>query len=195
MDSRLAEDILLRHGRLRAAMRQLPCAGAGAGWAMPGVGAGAGATGNAGGAGSAAAAGGAGSAAATGAADGGATGGDSTAGAGAASGDAAASAGAASGDATTCAGADALLIACASDMIYVTGRVINGYFYLPADGGEAPVLFVKKPVGLGAETFNSTIEVEYASKPELIPGILARKGRALPRRLLFEDDQVTCAEG
>jgi Xaa-Pro aminopeptidase len=72
--------------------------------------------------------------------------------------------------------------------------MVNGYFYLPADGG-APILFAKKPAGLGAEDFNGAIEVEYAAKPELMPGALARKGRALPKRLLFEDEQIPCAEG
>jgi Xaa-Pro aminopeptidase len=91
-------------------------------------------------------------------------------------------------------GADAMLLACVANMIYATGRVVNGFFYIAPDGA-APTLFVKKPLGLGAEAFDGIMDVEYVTKPESMPAALERAGRGLPRRMLFEDEQLSYSEG
>lgn len=81
------------------------------------------------------------------------------------------------------AGADGCLLNIDVNLYYTTGRVFNGYFYLPADG--EPWFFVKRPNGLTGEN------VEYIRKPEQIPDILRSKGAKLPKNLMLEGDEIT----
>ena len=83
-------------------------------------------------------------------------------------------------------GADGLLLTCVSNIIYTTGTVFNGYYYLPLKG--EPIHFVKKA---GVWEFKNT---EYLRKPEQIPELLSAKGIEAPSKLLIEDAQVTYAE-
>lgn len=83
-------------------------------------------------------------------------------------------------------GADACLIASNVNLYYMTGMIIIGYVYLPAEG--EPLYFVRRPVGL---TDNKAV---YIRKPEDIPAILQEKGLSLPHHILLEADQLTYNE-
>ena len=79
-------------------------------------------------------------------------------------------------------GADACLVTSNTNLYYLTGMVINGYVYLPAEG--EPLYFVRRPAGLEAP------KVRYIRKPEDIPALLKENGLNLPRLLLLEGDQL-----
>ncbi|MDR1356266.1 MAG: Xaa-Pro peptidase family protein [Tannerellaceae bacterium] len=68
------------------------------------------------------------------------------------------------------------------NLYYVTGRIYNGYFYLPAEGD--PWFFVKRPVGLSGE------HVVYIRKPEQMKEIFADRGLSMPDKLLLEADEL-----
>ncbi|MDR1556328.1 MAG: Xaa-Pro peptidase family protein [Tannerellaceae bacterium] len=77
---------------------------------------------------------------------------------------------------------DGCLLSVDVNLYYTTGRIYNGYFYLPAEG--APWFFVKRPDGLLGE------QVEYIRKPEQIAEIFAAKGLKMPEKLLLEADEL-----
>jgi Xaa-Pro aminopeptidase len=81
---------------------------------------------------------------------------------------------------------EACVLSTAVNVFYLTGRVYNGYFYLPAEG--EPVHFVKRPEGI---TFDNTV---YIRKPEQIAEELEKKGIALPKTVLLESDVVSYSE-
>ncbi len=81
---------------------------------------------------------------------------------------------------------EACVLSTAVNVFYLTGRVYNGYFYLPAEGD--PIHFVKRPEGI---TFDNTI---YIRKPEQIAEELEKKGIALPKTVLLETDVVSYGE-
>jgi Xaa-Pro aminopeptidase len=83
--------------------------------------------------------------------------------------------------------AEGLLLTVDVNLYYMTGVVFNGYYYLPAAGGEA-VLFVKRPVGLSGE------RLFPIHKPEQMPDIFAANGWKLPENLLLETDEISCNE-
>lgn len=70
---------------------------------------------------------------------------------------------------------DAILISTNANIYYTTGRVFDGYVYIPAEGG--PLYFVRKPVGLEGEG------VVKIHKPEQIMPMLAELGIAAPKKL------------
>ena len=78
---------------------------------------------------------------------------------------------------------DACLLNSFVNIYYLTGRIFDGYFYLPVEGD--PVCFVRKPVDFEAE------RVVFIRKPEDIPGLLGQMGLALPATLALEADQLT----
>jgi Xaa-Pro aminopeptidase len=80
------------------------------------------------------------------------------------------------------AGAGGCLLSVDVNLYYMTGRIYNGYFYLPAEG--EPWFFVRRPVGLHGQ------QLEYIRKPEQITGILADKGVQTPGKLLLEADEL-----
>jgi len=79
-------------------------------------------------------------------------------------------------------GIGACLLMGNENLFYVTGRVYNGYFYLPSKG--SPFFFVKRPVGLTGE------QVLYIRKPEDIPALLAQHGQTLPETIMLEGDEI-----
>lgn len=83
-------------------------------------------------------------------------------------------------------GMDACLLSVDVNLFYTTGRIYNGYFYLPTEG--KPWFFVKRPNGLSGE------QVVYIRKPEEIPGILADAGLQRPEHLLLELDELSYNE-
>lgn len=80
-------------------------------------------------------------------------------------------------------GADGCLLSVDVNLYYTTGKVFNGYFYLPAEG--APWFFIKRPNGLTGE------QVEYIRKPEQMTEIFAARGIPMPGKLLLEADELT----
>lgn len=83
-------------------------------------------------------------------------------------------------------GADGCLLSIDVNLYYVSGRIFNGYFYLPAEG--RPWFFVKRPNGLEGE------QVKYIRKPEQMPEIFAEYNIPLPRKLLLEADELTYSD-
>lgn len=82
--------------------------------------------------------------------------------------------------------ADALLISDNINLYYVSGRVFNGFCYLPAAGD--PIFFVRRPVGLEGEG------VVYIRKPEDIADYLATNALAKPDKLMLETDSISYNE-
>ncbi len=72
----------------------------------------------------------------------------------------------------------AMLVTSNANIYYTTGRVINGYVYIPADG--APLYFVRRPTGIEAP------DVIYIHKPEQIVDLLAGHGYGIPEAMGFE---------
>ena len=81
---------------------------------------------------------------------------------------------------------DACLLSIDVNLLYTTGHIYSGYFYLPVEGD--PWFFVKRPNGLSGE------QVVYIRKPEEIPALLAEAGLARPERLLLELDELSYNE-
>lgn len=83
-------------------------------------------------------------------------------------------------------GADAVLLTTSANLIYTSGRVFNGYFYLSGNGDV--LFFVKRPDRLKGEN------VLYIRKPEDIPALLQQRGLPLPRTLALEGDILSYNE-
>jgi len=81
---------------------------------------------------------------------------------------------------------EACVLTTAVNVFYVTGKVYNGYFYLPAEGNA--VHFVKRPEGIA---FDNTV---YIRKPEQITDELSNLGLPLPKKILLEKDVVSFGE-
>lgn len=82
--------------------------------------------------------------------------------------------------------ADGCLLTVDVNLYYTTGRIYNGYFYLPVEG--VPWFFVKRPNGLAGE------QVEYIRKPEQMAELFAAHGLQMPEKLLLEADELTYNE-
>ncbi|MCL2164628.1 MAG: Xaa-Pro peptidase family protein [Oscillospiraceae bacterium] len=89
-------------------------------------------------------------------------------------------------DSARAVGAQAMLVTCLSNLIYTTGTIYNGYYYLPVDGD--PIHFVIKT---GAFIHKNT---EFIRKPELILDLLAARGMRPPAAMLIEDTQISYSE-
>lgn len=74
----------------------------------------------------------------------------------------------------------ALLIADNANLYYLSGRVFNGWVYLPVDDALPVVWFVRRPAHLGGE------DVYCIRKPEDIPAHLAQAGLPMPGAVGFE---------
>lgn len=81
---------------------------------------------------------------------------------------------------------DACVLTTTVNVFYMTGKVYNGYFYLPAEG--RPIHFVKRPEDIA---FDNTL---YIRKPEQMPEELQKMGIPLPKTLLLETDAVSFGE-
>ncbi|WP_280749332.1 Xaa-Pro peptidase family protein [Parabacteroides sp. PF5-9] len=78
---------------------------------------------------------------------------------------------------------DGCLLTIDVNLYYTTGRVFNGYFYLPATG--EPYFFVKRPNGLSGD------RVFYIRKPEQLPELFRENRLAMPEKLLLEADELS----
>ncbi len=86
--------------------------------------------------------------------------------------------------------ADALILTLNADLIYASGTVMNGWFYLPTEG--APVYYYRRPSDFAA--WLPGFETVAVRRPEEIAEHLAAAGRPLPRRLALEGDVLPAAE-
>ena len=77
-------------------------------------------------------------------------------------------------------GIDAILVSDNANKFYTSGRVYNGYTYIPTEG-EA-MYFVRRPVELEGNG------LEYIRKPENIAEILIQKGFSMPSSIGLELD-------
>lgn len=77
-------------------------------------------------------------------------------------------------------GIDAILVSDNANKFYTSGRVYNGYTYIPTEG-EA-IYFVRRPVELEGDS------LEYIRKPENIAEILIQKGFSMPSSIGLELD-------
>jgi Xaa-Pro aminopeptidase len=83
-------------------------------------------------------------------------------------------------------GYDACLLTISVNLYYVTGKIFNGYFYLPVEG--KPLFFVKRPSGLTGDG------VFYVRKPEQILDCFKELSLPAPESLLLEGDELTYNE-
>lgn len=81
---------------------------------------------------------------------------------------------------------EACLISGTVNLLYISGRVFNGYFYLPLEG--EPIFFVKRPLGL------TDGNVVYIRKPEDIPAILNERRCIIPKSIGLENDMLSYNE-
>lgn len=82
--------------------------------------------------------------------------------------------------------ADGCLLTVDVNLYYTTGRLFNGYFYLPVEG--EPWFFVKRPNGLNGE------QVAYIRKQEQMPELFAANGLKMPEKLLLEADELSYSD-
>ena len=78
---------------------------------------------------------------------------------------------------------DACLISSFVNIYYLTGKIFDGYIYLPNEG--EPIYFVRKPVALEDE------RAIHIYKPEDISSLLKDKNVDLPKTIGLEADQLT----
>jgi len=83
-------------------------------------------------------------------------------------------------------GIDATILTTTVNLIYISGQVFNGYFFLPSEGD--PIFFIKRPLGLDG------INIHYIRKPEDIPAILSSKGIENLKNIAFESDAISYNE-
>ena len=81
---------------------------------------------------------------------------------------------------------DGCLLSVDVHLYYLTGRVFNGYYYLPAEG--APVCFVKRPNTLSGK------HIVPIQKSEQMADFFRSEGIPFPGRLLLETDEITYNE-
>lgn len=75
---------------------------------------------------------------------------------------------------------DAALITSNANLVYATGQLYDGYYYLPAEGDA--IVFVRKGGSLCGE------DVLRINRPEMIPQMLGDLGHPMPRSLALEDE-------
>ncbi|MGL5318270.1 MAG: M24 family metallopeptidase [Bacteroidales bacterium] len=83
-------------------------------------------------------------------------------------------------------GVEACLLSGTVNLLYISGRVFNGCFYLPVEG--EPIFFVKRPFGL------TEGNVVYIRKPEDIPAILNERRCIIPKSVGLESDFISFSE-
>ena len=83
-------------------------------------------------------------------------------------------------------GMDACLLSVDVHIFYLTGRIFNGYYYLPAEG--QPYWFVKRPNNLTGD------HIVMIRKPEQIAEFFLANGIPFPQKLLLETDEMAYNE-
>lgn len=82
------------------------------------------------------------------------------------------------------AGMPAMLVTSNVNLYYTTGRVINGYVYIPAD--DRPLYLIRRPLGIEHP------DVAYIHKPEQIVEKLVERGYTLPQSMGYELNLLDC---
>ncbi|MFI3318567.1 MAG: Xaa-Pro peptidase family protein [Rikenellaceae bacterium] len=75
---------------------------------------------------------------------------------------------------------EALVASDNTSIYYLTGRIISGAVYVPAQG--LPLIFVRRPIGLKGDN------IVYIRKVEDIPPLLAERGYPSPKSVALEGD-------
>lgn len=88
------------------------------------------------------------------------------------------------------ANADALILALNADLIYASGTVFSGWFYLPAAG--RPVFFYRRPADFPACV--PGFDAVAVRRPDQIAEHLVNSGAPLPSRLMLEGDELPASE-
>lgn len=83
-------------------------------------------------------------------------------------------------------GFDACIVTTAVNVFYISGKVYNGYCYIPAEG--IPIHFVKRPDDIAID---NTI---FIRKPEQITEELQKRGINIPQKVLLETDILPYSE-
>lgn len=83
---------------------------------------------------------------------------------------------------------DAMLLCSNVNLFYLTGRIFDGYLYLPQQGGC--LAFSRRPRELSLPGME-TIPI---GKPEQIPDLLEQRGLPSPGRLALEEDDISASE-
>lgn len=78
--------------------------------------------------------------------------------------------------------ADGCLLTVDVNLFYMTGRVFDGFLYLPVDGD--PFFFVKKPNDFEGKN------VVFIRKPEQLPEMFEKFHLKMPRKLMLEADEL-----
>jgi len=81
------------------------------------------------------------------------------------------------------AGAEGCLLSTSVNLLYMTGQVINGYVYIPAEGEAWH--FIRRPAGMTGTS------LRYIRKVEDIPGLLADLGLTKPSNLMVESGEMS----
>ena len=81
------------------------------------------------------------------------------------------------------AGAEGCLLSTSVNLLYMTGQVINGYVYIPAEGEAWH--FIRRPAGMTGTS------LRYIRKVEGIPGLLADLGLTKPSTLMVESGEMS----
>lgn len=82
--------------------------------------------------------------------------------------------------------AKAILLADASNIYYLSGRVFRGFIYL--DLVNDPIFFIIRPNNIDGE------RITYIRKPEMIPAILLEQGMEMPAEIALELDDLPYSE-
>ncbi len=81
-------------------------------------------------------------------------------------------------------GVDAVLVTSNANIYYTTGRVINGYVYVPVTGDA--IYFIRRPIGIEGEN------VIYIHKPEQILDKIEERGLPRPHTIGYELGSLDC---
>ena len=84
------------------------------------------------------------------------------------------------------AGVDGMFVISNVNLVYLTGRVFMGAFYLPVTG--EPLFFIRRPEGWTGDRVLPIRKIEQA--PELI----GTHGLVLPKRIAVEEEEISHAE-
>lgn len=81
---------------------------------------------------------------------------------------------------------DGCLLTIDVNLLYTTGKIYDGYFYLPQQG--EPWFFIRKPNGWSGE------HIVYIRKPEQLPEVFTANRLEMPESLLLEADELSYNE-
>ncbi len=78
---------------------------------------------------------------------------------------------------------EACLLSTSVNVLYVAGRVVNGFCYIPTEGNAR--FFIRRPAGVSDKAYS------YIRKVEDIPGLLQAEGFRIPDTLMVESGEMS----